>query len=394
MIIVLHISSLVSSSRVLISIPHRYKVKEGETLSIHCQVWEEGENERGAKNVVQLSRRLLGEMSKSGRPQFLAPQRQHLSWNDGLLDGVKENTFLAVKPQPDGSMVYFLTLLGVTREDTGDYRCQLLTPTDDGLAKVAGDVVTTDILNYPSADPTCSSAKDMRMTVNAGDRVRLNCSSEIGNPPVNIAWRRTGDLPITPAPVIHTAADNRTVNSELTFIADSADDGAVFVCQITSVEFPGAKKNCYVGPLTVIGGDADSTNQADTGSSSATPTTITMRETPADLPKCDTPCPYFATRAMPWLFGSVAAAFLTCLFIVVDVTLCLKLRHVEYKNKIAAASDADYSYPPIDAASSLARMTQDIYVELDSTQQKGFTDGGSHYMALQIPKPIAVSQND
>ncbi|XP_072038325.1 uncharacterized protein [Amphiura filiformis] len=345
--------------------------REGEMLTIYCRVWG---LEKG--NVVQHSRRLFETDGIT----------EHLSWNDGLLDNVGERFFLAVRHLSDGSSVYFLSILHVTRKDAGNYKCQLLIPTDTGFAEVDQDVVATDIFYFPSSDPTCTSSLT-RMTVSAGEEVTLNCSSEVGNPFVELTWSRTGDLSVPKSISYRDSADGK-LKTELQFIASIKDTETVFLCQTKSPAFPGQNKGCHVGPISVF----PSPSTEPISLASLENRTPLPSNPPLQTPTCETLCPYFDTQTLPWMVASVGATILSLVFIVVDINLCFKLRHVE---NIREAASKPYSYPPL-----MRGHAHDIYVELGPQKSRHGVESlaeSSNYMALQIPRlelPTDENMND
>ena len=341
--------------------------RDGEVLTVYCRVWgiEQG-------YVVQHSRNLFGSKIT-----------EHLSWNDELLGGVDDRFFLATRQLSDNSMVYFLSILHVTREDSGDYRCQLLKPTDDGFAEVDEDFVTADILYFPSEPPVCSSLSSM--TISAGDEVILSCSSEAGNPQIDITWDRTGSQPL---PMAKTSMDDNKIAIEIKFTASVDDDQTIFVCQSRSSSFPSRIESCHLGPLIVNPSSTHSHNTA-LGSPGSRTLKPSSNYPPAKTPFCERVCPYFSTQIMPWMGAAVGAAILTFLFIIADVTLCLKLRHMK---QVREARSKNYSYPPLPGNS------HDIYVELGPEKRpvESLVEH-SNYMALQRPRlelPLIYDKND
>ena len=339
--------------------------KEGEVLTVYCRVWG---SEQGY--VVQHSRNLFG-----------SKMTEHLSWNNELLGGIDDRFFLAIRQLPDNSMVYFLSILYVTREDSGDYRCQLLKPTDDGFAEVDEGVVTADILYFPSEPPVCSSKSTMM--VSEGDEVTLGCSSEAGNPQVDITWDRTGSQPL---PMVKTSTDDNKINTEIRFTVSVDDDQTMFMCHMKSLYFPSRVESCHLGPLIITPSATHYTTALGLpGSKTLKPSS----NLPVKTPFCEKVCPYFSTQIMPWMGAAAGAAILTFLFIIVDVTLCLKLRHMK---RVREARSKNYSYPPLPGS------PRDIYVELGPEKRpvESLIEH-SNYMALQRPRlelPLIYDKND
>ena len=109
------------------------------------------------------------------------------------------------------------------------------------------DVPRSTYPNYffPSTPPSCSPI--FQDPVSVGSTVTVSCTTEDGNPPVSIEWAKSGRrLPIQ----ILNRSDGY-VTSEVTFAASLDDDNAVFVCSVSSTEFPESIQVCFIGPLKV-----------------------------------------------------------------------------------------------------------------------------------------------
>ena len=203
-------------------------VKEREILSLHCKATDIPEG-----YVVTVTRHITGEP-------------QPLSWAKGVVQGVDDRTYLAVRQLRDGSSVYFLTITDVTKKDEGRYQCQVV---HKGTYRViAMNSVVIPIQYFPTEKPKCSPASTEIMRYKAGEILQLNCSSLTGYPPVEIKWSRAG-ADITD--LATSTRDNTTTYSTLTVTLTEKDDGAVFECRVTSKAFRGKDNRCHSGPISV-----------------------------------------------------------------------------------------------------------------------------------------------
>ncbi len=223
----LHCVASKSTTRIVAKAPVK-PVKEGEILSLHCQVWDIPEN-----HVVTVARRIGGS-------------DENMSWGKGVVQGVNDRTYLAVRQLRDGSSVYFLTITEVTKKDEGIYQCQVV---HQGSFNVSGKhSVHIPIQYFPEEKPKCAP-QDLPMRYTEGKNINLTCSSVTGYPRVKISWVRSG-VDIT-ALSTQTEGEDGITRSSLSFTLTEKDDDAVFMCLVTSSAFRGRENRCHVGPITV-----------------------------------------------------------------------------------------------------------------------------------------------
>ena len=208
-------------------------VKEDGILSIHCQV-------RGLETgqSISLSRQLKG-----------TSQPTRISWDyDIVLTVVEERLFLAYRQLEDGTLVYFLSILHPNLKDEGVYSCTAISAT---LEVIAADSVEVSIEHFPNEPyPLCGS-KTGGLQVELGDVMPMYCLSQVGNPQITMRWRRTGKSGHIPTAVSSQNVINGTARSVLRYEPTVQDNGAVFLCEITSRAFPSEIRTCHVGPLVV-----------------------------------------------------------------------------------------------------------------------------------------------
>ncbi len=143
-----------------------------------------------------------------------------------------------------------LTITNLQTDDTGEYVCNVIDSRATGPSTIlATDRVDLSVLYFPRQSfPACSPAG--AISVPTGTRLTLRCSSVEGNPKVEMVLLQGGHF-------IHrytwsSSVINDTVLMSLDLTAGVADDGVVFVCMISSrVDFPGATRSCFLGPINV-----------------------------------------------------------------------------------------------------------------------------------------------
>ena len=235
-----------SNTRLIVTSPVN-PVREGALLSIHCQIW--GLERR---HQVSLLRKLDNQDSDDGLVEIL-------SVNEDILSAVDDKVYLAVRHLPDGSAVYFLSIVQLGKlSDEGQYYCKVEKPATavhEADEIVAVDSVIIQVLNFPAkiSSPKCVTQSPM-MKVTSGDTVLMNCSTEISTPVVTIEWSRAGssEEAMIGETKQEVRAEHRVTFSVLRVSVRPQDDGAVFICQISSRTFPGRIQTCHLGPFTVL----------------------------------------------------------------------------------------------------------------------------------------------
>ena len=206
-------------------------IEIGGVLGVHCQVWN-----LDSGHEVTIIRR-IGD-----------GQVQRLSSGDGLTHSTEDRVFLAPRQLEDGSVVYFLSIMSVTRQDEGEYSCRIVNIAEGNI--VTADSITLHVTYFPSdSDPACTPT-DQPLTLREGTRIMFNCTSEAAFPQVSLSWTRVGTKE-----KYHTKnglADNGRLFSTLMLTASRQHNEAVFLCHIHSAAFPGKTRTCHVGPITVI----------------------------------------------------------------------------------------------------------------------------------------------
>ena len=324
-------------------------VKKGGILSIHCQV-----NGLEPGQSITLSRQLKD-----------SSQIDRLSW-DLAMTVQDERIFLAVRQLEDGSLVYFLSVLQVTRADEGIYFC---TASASNLNVVAEEFIKIEIQHFPD-DPYPECFPPDKMQVEVGDLVAMSCVSEAGYPVVDMTWKRTGSGKVATSP--QQDIQNSTVRSVLEFRATVNDNGAVFLCEISSTAFPMEnKKTCHVGPLVVTQNGQvikstppkmpDIPRVVTTVNSKAIPTKP-IRQTPKS---CLNRCSSLDGPLFYWVIATIFAGVLALILLIVIIIFSVKLYNRTSEEELTVSTFIT-RYPTEDAYEKLEykRNNNKTYMEL------------------------------
>ena len=206
-------------------------IEEGGVLSLHCQI----RNMESDHSVIIL-REVHGSIER-------------LSWNNIVMDPVpedEERVFVAQRQLDDGSLVYFLSITDVTRQDTGMYSCKVMSAHMDNV--VAGAKVDIQVYHVPSeAYPLCS-AGTLTDPVDVGTEVTFNCTSATGYPDVSLNWKLSNghDLPT------NVKTQGNMITALTTLRIQNTDNGLLLVCVATSRADSTYNKPCHIGPIEII----------------------------------------------------------------------------------------------------------------------------------------------
>ena len=267
---------------------------------------------------------------------------ERLSVNEEVLDSAGERVYLAVRQMTDGTTVYLLSIMMVSREDEGVYVCKIFDMESQDW--VSDDSVDLQVLYTPDSEPSCEVLDTYY--VMEGSRVRFNCSSEAANPRVNLNWIQGAEKIPNSVAGFH---DNR-VYTTLTFIPTLDHQNVVFTCEVSSRVFPGYKQTCHVGPFQVypnpniarepvtkeqppfvisngvVTKNDDNTKPKPGGNSN--------RPGGSDLPKdCRNLCTPYNYPVMYWIIGTIAACVSAIVFLIIGISLVVRYRRLDTKPK-------------------------------------------------------------
>lgn len=297
----------------------------GAIFAFHCQVWNLKEGQE-----VTLIR-------KQGT------QKTRMFLND-FLHVHEDRVFLALRQMSDGSTVYFLSIMHVTREDEGEYTCKVTNT--EGASGLPYDVVTLRTLYFPSdSDPKCSSSfgNQQQTQVYPGTVLTLNCTSQTGNPGVEVSWHNSQTRERLRSADQYTL-DGTTV-SVLRYRVNPGESRVLLVCQITSVAFPDKIRSCHMGPFTVIGGNTgDGSSPTDTPPQTGHHDVIKTKSvfvganstTTKGKQNCEKQCSVLDAPVMFWVIATIVAILIAVIFFVLVLTLVIRYKRMPLTYKYSA----------------------------------------------------------
>ena len=158
--------------------------------------------------------------------------------------------------RPDGgsySIESNIMFQSVQKTDTGVYECGLYESDPRSGSSVVIDAKDgmLDVLYYPPEPFPLCQPRNVRFKINMRYErsVTLKCTSETGNPPVQLEWLKTTKDQITPTPMFgNEHRENDMISSDLTLTGSIVDDqNCVFTCTVSSESFlPERRSSCSV----------------------------------------------------------------------------------------------------------------------------------------------------
>ncbi len=326
-------------------------VKRGEVLAYHCKI----------DNLQQDS----GYNVKISRIVGSPPKRQVLSYDGGTFDNLDDRIFIASRQhQSDGSISYLLSITNIDFEDQGQYECSVETHTED--EEDYKERAEINIEYFPS-DNNLQCSNEDSLTVHEGDPLTLNCSTDKGNPPVDIQWTKIGNTDETLQ--ANSSQSDSTVFSSLNISTSIQNHDAYYICQYTSREFPlMSSKQCIVGPIKII-----PSHRSTSPEPSLAQVTVGNVKTLGQA-ECDSSCSTHPST-LYWIAGGVVAGIIAIMLFIGDILLIVKLRQL----RCAWGDDyKTYSFAP-----SVATETNYMYLPRTGSA----LEGNRMYMTLERTDP-------
>ncbi len=209
------------------------EVEEGNILSVHCQVSEKQEGQEVGLFRIRDGQRTERLTTDSAISSSLAGE---------------ERLFIAERQLSDGTMVFFLSIMEVTRQDQGTYLCKVHDLHQDKT--VSESSVHIAVLYFPDEHPMCSHRQSLQII--EGGELELNCTSIKANPILSLSWSRTqhNDKDLTSRSKLSSNASH--VTSTLRLRPRVSDSGAVYICKASSTVFPHQTLTCHFGQIRVL----------------------------------------------------------------------------------------------------------------------------------------------
>ncbi len=364
-------------------------IKNNDMVSIHCQVWNLDKDQQRV-----LIQRTIGDQVQ---PQLISLD-ENIQTNE---EGIDQRFFLAHRRLNTGSVVYFLSIIDVTRsKDEGVYTCQLRSKSLEPLG-IDGSV-TVKVQFFPSEPwPQCTSSYNAGETVKSGTRLKFNCTSVDGFPKVDITWKKTPGSGDT-LDATSEGHNNGIAYSHLDLVATTRYNEVMLICMISSSAFPDiVARTCHIGPLKVIPdpmnpepdfNDNNELERTKPGGSIQHPISppdynydeykdgdgdIVNRESA----ECTEVCSSLSSPAFYWIIATIIASVLAFIFLIIGIIIAIKLCHMPTSNQNNNIMDQSIYRQPLD----------DVYERLECSR-----DDNRMYMALhglRKPDNLVVQTN-
>ena len=316
-------------------------VKEIGMLSLKCQVFELEESHQ-----ISISRKVGGSRTEI------------LSMDGHIQGGVDDRFFLATRRLAEGSVVHFLSVINVEREDEGEYFCTIFKLSDEGsMITITRDASTVEVSYFPKdVYPMCSQSPGPYIQ---GNTVTLNCTSEDSNQLVDIKWKRTNRAQeiIDTTEQVHNDGFTYSVHQ---FRLQLADNQAVFLCEITHPMFPDTVQTCHIGPLNVLPNPLADFDESNYPLPTRTPESENKDDNwvksldnigggiAEKAGNCKDVCDSISSGVSYWVIATVGACALAIFFLFIGIILAVKLhRRLHHHNILPPSSYHDDIYSEI-----------------------------------------------
>ena len=335
--------------QVSISIPTD-TVVVGGILAVQCQVWNIPDNH--AVNIFRVSK---------GKPYQIVNDEEITRSSERL------HMFLSKRTFPGGSIVYFLTVVGASNEDEGEYICKVVDFVT--FSVITEDSVNVNIYSYPADRyPMCTSVPNQSVILRVHDSLTLKCTSENGVPSIQMKWiniKSSSDV------LAETTTEDNLQRTEAYISIDETLQGAVFVCEISSTGFADWKRTCVVGPITVISNHLEEVNGFTT--SNTVSKNSGAKNIDSNIGILQDSCYDCSDNDMLQLYltaTTIGMSFFTVIFLTSTMILCYKYHNISEAARRRPTSIVATN-PPVEP----------IYVSL----QRRLTPEQREYMTLEDP---------
>ena len=284
-------------------------VTVGGILTIQCQIWNLQEG-----YMVNILRMV------NGLPQLITSGISYMP------SPVHNRVYLALRTAPDGSDIYFVTMLGVTEQDGGEYICKAysIVHTDD-----IQDSTEIEIYSFPTlAYPICTSLPVSPVRIIEADILMLECSSEMTTPKVDLMWRNImADIPLKTRHIFKDSTVYATTELEI----NSSHQRAVFVCTMTCTGFPDRQRSCQVGPLNVVPRFSEEAEATRRETPPTNDDDVVVNEVMVETPSgdCSKTCSPENTDLQFYLtIATFVAGLLMIIFLTTTIIMCCRYHYI------------------------------------------------------------------
>ena len=330
-------------------------VRVGDMFCLHCQVWNKDSDHE--LTIYRI-------MKDDGIDRIV--------WDGELLQSVEDRFFLATRIMDDGSIVYFLSVTNVNKNDKGAYTCGIMEQKGPDVRTVQSDTASVTIQYFPPEIPMCSTnALDLNR-VYSGTEITFTCTSQKGEPAVDIRWTREGKKikGIKPG-----EGHGNTIQLDATVRLGMADQGAIFVCEIHSPVFPDEINTCHIGPITVLTSKDEDSNQYPIEKTTRSngdiqpgiPVTKAVDINSGQALKCGRLCAQIEdSKLLLWRISTAVAFGLALLFLLMGITIACKISNINSSNiRMMPSGEEGGDSRPMYEDLLRRRVDDQVYMSID-----------------------------
>ena len=344
------------------------EVEEDGVFSIHCEVSNLQEEQE-----VSILRNVNGRLER-------------LSLNEEVVkSSLGDRVFIATRLLSDGPVVYFLSIMEATKDDEGEYVCEIRSASRDVRDLPYGSV-DIHVMYFPSESSiACSQATS---PVSVGDVLKLNCSSDAAYPLVDVQWKKTYET----EPVLnsHVVKSHKSVFAEVDYVVTSNDNGGIFICSVTSKAFPNEERTCHVGPITVLpnpsgplpsGPNTDKNDNKNNKHDIMIPSLNTNTDNSFEstevelIEACQKQCSNMDGSLLLWIIATVSAAVIAVTFFVLVIVLMTKYKSLNSSNRLYESHMMYAAEKIYDEVGTKQDDRNIVYMSLDKRDALRNTDG-------------------
>ncbi|XP_071805753.1 uncharacterized protein [Asterias amurensis] len=338
-----------------------------------------------------------------------------IAWNGTSLDQRYElQTFRPMSTSGISIQEVFI-IKNISRTDES-ITCRI---NDIGSEMMSGNLpsgnINLNVYYFPSPMyPICFP--DGPFTVQEGTLQHLSCTTEKGNPTVNMELLPTPSTAI----LLWMFSDiNNKAKGFINLTLDETYNGYQFQCIITSDYFTGRRRSCTIGPITATNMTTDSNEDAistDMRSGTKNPNAMitdhTSLITSTDISNChccelcESNEESINTSPTPWLVAFIIILILFIVSLIINIFFLIKHRHLKItKEKETNVAKADpymelqptedknkvYMEPTTATTTTQDTYYQPVEVETDSheyeyARPEGSTNSNTDYEAVSKPQ--------
>ena len=310
-------------------------VAVGGILVVQCQIW----------NIQNGDTVAIARTSEEGSEQ--------ISNSESITKSSVENrVYLSIRTFPDGSSVYFLTLLDASLEDTGNYVCSVTRISGLLPSVISHDSIDVQIYSYPDkSQPYCSGSPPSVM-LSEGNTLELTCTTYKTVPTVVLKWRSLSTYQYLQSPNL---SQGDTVVSRLYITIGKLHHGAIFRCEMTSLGFRDRMQSCEIGPMSIqFSSDTADSDDGLTTRTSKEIINVDIVNPITTIGDCRNVCTSFNT-VFYLTVSTAATSLLAFIFFITTIVMCCK-----YHNNVSFDVRRNQRYVPTPPS----QVSDPVYVSL------------------------------